>query len=335
MAPFDENALRRSLESGERRLALARQRRRQQKRVALALFLVVLLLVPLVAAMIEARRRAPAAPLLVVTWPKPKVRQVIASGATILPRAGQPFVVEVLDGEKWEVTWNAGDVESHSPSLRWAPAGRKATLLVHCKAISGDWTRFFRFLWPAREVSLFAAAATHDGDYQRALEAPPQGVWIYPRIVATGNVGWDERALPLLYAQGQVVPKNELAGAMAEIKAQTSSPLWQIVSDFEGANRKPSADGATFAALQDKNVEASLPRAGAAIAHKMPLTSVKFVLRLDKQPPQGVLRLAFDGKGERKAWIRRPGEAGGGPFAGWEGGEPAGTLAPSLPRLPG
>jgi hypothetical protein len=110
--------------------------------------------------------------------------------------------------------------------------------------------------------------------------------------------------------------------------------LWHIVGDFDGNINAPatgSVEG-TFASFHAPDVENALPPIAAHIVKTTPDASVKFVLRLDKDPREGILRLAFDGKRERRAWVRREGETAGGPLTGWEEGEAQSNLLPSLPR---
>lgn len=332
MAPFDEAALRRSLDASERRITVSRQRKRQQTRALFLWTFGIVAAVSLVAAIAISRRATPSAPLLVVTWPKPKVRQVFKSGAAVLLRSGQPFDVEILGGENWQITWDTGDVESHAASIHWAPSGQETVIKARCKAVFDDWKRYFSWAQPARMVSLKAVEAKRKGDYQRTIETPESGVWVYPQIVTAGNVGWDERALPLLANAMDLVAAAALQKSAAELNSEPAPEFWRLASDFEGGSQKPPTDGATYAVRRGDDLEKSLPQIAAGIVKKSPSVSIKFVVRLDMSPPQGIVRLAFDGKRERRAWIRQPGQKSGGPLTGWEEGEVAGNLAPSLPR---
>src|SRR4028119_422108 len=89
----------------EQRLAAIRRRSKRQKRFVLV-FILFGILLPL--AITQVRRNAPPAPLLVITWPKPKIRQVMASGSTVLVRQGSPFEVTVSEPEHWKGQWESG-----------------------------------------------------------------------------------------------------------------------------------------------------------------------------------------------------------------------------------
>jgi hypothetical protein len=132
----------------------------------------------------------------------------------------------------------------------------------------------------------------------------------------------------------QDVPAVLLAGQLAPTADAPTPPSWNLVADFEGEAPKKFLDpreNGTFARLRIGDIETLMPRIGGRIAQQAPSASVKFVLRLDKTPPQGVLRLIFDGKGTRQAFVRRRGESVGGPLTGWEGGTEEPGLPPSLP----
>ncbi len=330
---YDQNELQSSIEEGERRLAQKRQlRRRQQKRLVFASVLAGALGIYGLAAAVVLTL-APGAPLLVVTWPKPKIRQVLAPGQTVLARAGQPFNVEVTDEENWQVKWRAAGIESSGGEFSWAPAREGGELSASCRARTGGWKSFFSWMWPRREVVLQAKAARKIGDYGRAVEAGA-GTWIYPHVFASGKISFDERALPALSLASQELPSAPLASELAPVAETASVPVWDLVASFEGEAPKQFADpreNGTFASLRRADVETQLPRIAGEIAQKSPAASVKFVLRLDKKPPLGVLRLAFDGKGARQAFVRRAGESAGGPLTGWEGGSERPGLPPSLP----
>ncbi len=330
---YDQNELQTSIEEGERKLAMLRQQRRAQKKQLLfgAVLLAVLVPVGVVAGIMAAR--APRAPLLVVTWPKPKIRQVLAPTQTVVARAGQPFSVEVTNPENWEIQWRALGIESGGSELSWAPAKSSGELTAICRARPGGWQGLFAWTWPRRQVTLTAIAARKIGDYGRAVDAGP-GTWIYPHIFATGKISFDERALPALALATQDLPQTSLAGQLAPVAESPTPPNWSIVADFDGIAPKSFADprqNGTFASFRLGDVENLLPRIAGRIAQQAPRASIKFVLRLDQKPPQGVLRLAFDGKSERRAWVRRAGESAGGPLTGWEEGVPKPGLLPSLP----
>lgn len=330
---YDQNELQSAIEEGERKLAVRRQMRRQQAKrlVFVAALLGVLVPVAILTALMS--RFAPPAPLATVTWPKPKIRQVLAPGQTVLTRAGQPFSVEVTNPENWDVKWSAAGIESGGSELSWAPGAAGGDLVATCRARAAGWQSLFAWTWPRRKVSLRAVAPRKIGDYGRAVEADT-GVWVYPHIFAKGKVSFDERALQFLSLATQDLPQTALASQLAPVSEKPTPQNWDIVADFEGAAPKTFRDprqNGTFASLRAGDIETLLPKIAGQIAQQAPDASVKFVIRMDKKPPQGTLRLAFDGKGERKAWVRRAGESAGGPLTGWESGAQKPGLPPSLP----
>lgn len=330
MSPYDENELQESIEAGARKLAMKRQQHRRQKKFLWfgAAFCGVLLLLGVAAILVASR--APSAPSLVVTWPKPKVRQVLAPGQTLLARSGQPFSISITNPEKWDVTWKAAGATSQGSEFNWAPASGKAKLVARARPMASGWGSWVSWLWPTREIVVKTISARKVGDYERVVDAGASGTWIYPHIFASGKVSFDERALPLLASAIELVPRNGLSSQLASASGTITPRLWQIVGDFEGKGA-PSQAG-TFASLHAPNIEVALPTIARHIVKTAPQSSVKFVLRLDKDPPEGIIRLDFDGKRERRAWVRRAGESAGGPLTGWEN-EGAGTnLLPSLPR---
>ncbi len=339
---YDQNELQTAIEEGERKLAIKRQQRRNQKRNLILGAVIVGILIPFGIAAGVVASQAPPAPLLVVTWPKPKIRQVLSPNQTLLARAGQPFSLEVTNPENWDVKWNAAGIESPAAEFAWAPQGEKSQLTASCRFKASGWQRFFAWTWPRREITVQTIAAKKIGDYGRIVDArivaARDGVWIYPHVLALGIARFDERALPLLAGSLQAVPRSALASQLAVTSGAATPPLWEIVPDFEadlGAARAvPAAtafDG-TFAALRAPDVQNTLPPIASGILKSAPDTSVKFVLRLDKKPAAGILRLAFDGKNERRAWVRRPGESAGSPLTGWEEGVAQTNLLPAIPR---
>ncbi|PQV63828.1 hypothetical protein B1R32_10832 [Abditibacterium utsteinense] len=335
---YDQNELKTAIEDGERKLAVKRQQRRSRKRhlVILAALLGILVPFALVAGVVASH--APSAPLFVVTWPKPKVRQVLAPGQTILARAGQPFSLEVTNSENWEVMWKAAGVESGGDEFSWAPANEKSELAASCRFKANGWQQFFAWTWPRREITLQTVAARKIGDYGRVVDARG-GAWIYPHVFAVGTIRFDERALPLLAKAISATPKSELASELAVTSETPTAPLWEIVSNFDPSSPAKTValssaravDG-TFAVLRAADMQNSLPQIASSIVKSAPNASVKFVLRLDQKPIVGILRLAFDGKSERRAWVRRPGESAGGPLTGWEEGVAQTNLLPDMPR---
>jgi hypothetical protein len=334
MSPIDDAEVKRSLEISERRLADARQRRQEQRKRLLLTVVVCAILAPLGIAAGLASQKAPEAPLLVLTWPKPRISQTVASGQRVVFRRGQPFDLTVTDAQKWRVEWHSPESESHGPAFPWQPADSNSELRVLCHPIPEGWTRFFSWLWPSRELTLTAIAPQKTGNYTRLLNSGDRGAWLNPHIYTKGSVEWDERALQLLLTALPKVPQSQLNNSLADSRKSPTSALWQVVSDFEGNSQKPATDDATYAVLYAPDLENLMPRIARGMLKEAPSVSLKFVVRLDRTPQQGVIRLAFDGKEERRAWIRRKGESSGGPLIGWETENPKTLpgLPPSLPR---
>ncbi len=330
MELYDESELQNSIEAGERRLAAAKQRKRRNHRLMVVTGCALAVAIPVIIAAGIASGRAPEAPYLIVSWPKPKVEQVVPSGQTVLFRSGQPFNLSVANADRWDVTWNSDSIETKGIESNWAPSEATGKIVAQCRPIISDWTNTFAFLWPTREVALNSVVAPRIGNYGQQIETSKNGVWLYPRIFTVGKVSWDERALPKLYDATSATPVDELATTNLEPSKET----WRIVSDFEGKAEAPSING-TFASLQSKNLEEELPQVAAKLVTMLPDASIKFILRMDKEPAEGILRLDFDGKKERKAWKRSKGQAAGAPLTGWEtgsiGSDSATNILPSLP----
>ena len=317
---YDDQQYRVSHEASERRLAAARRRGRALRRWRALGVLAAVVGVPFVVTLGIVAARAPQSPFVVLTWPKPKSPQILASGQTVLARGGQPFEVAVTDAEKWNVTWKSGGAQQQDGVFNWAPADGVGQMTALCKPVTEGWISYFSWVWPTRQVTLRSVNATSQGNYARQLATDRQGVWVYPHVFAAGNVAWDERALPLLAQAADLLSNETSSGAAAPARALPSEGLWRLVSDFDGESAQPSKNG-TFASLHAPNLEEALPTIAARIVKTAPAASVKFVLRLDRDPQQGILRVAYDGKRERKAWVRRAGDSNGKVFTGWEDGE--------------
>ena len=314
---YDDRQYQASREASERRLAAARQRARRLRRWRVLGTVVLLLGAAVLVAGVVAAARAPGVPYLVVTWPKPKVEQVLAPNQTVLARGGQPFDVAVTEPQNWDVTWKSGGAQQQGGDFKWAPADGTGNLRAICQPRVSGWENSFSFLWPTREVSIASVTAKSGGNYARQLTTPTGGAWVYPHIFAVGAVSWDERALPLMAQTADLLPATEINKKTAPV--QPTAGLWQLVSNFEGESNLPSEDG-TFASFHAPDLENSLPMIAARIVKSAPEASVKFILRLDRDPQQGIIRIAFDGKRQRQAWVRRKNETTGQPFTGWEDG---------------
>ena len=327
---YDDQQYQISSEASARRLAAARARARNLRRLTLLGLLLLALIVPLAVAGAVVAARAPGSPFLIVTWPKPKVRQVLAPDQTVLARGGQPFDVAITGPERWDVLWKSGGAEQKEGVFKWAPAEGTGQLIAVCQPRATGWESYFSFLWPTREVALSSASAQSGGNYARQITTGNNGVWIFPHVFAAGNVSWDERTLPLMAGAADLLPDTKLQTETAPLRAQPTEGLWRIVSNFDGETDAPSTNG-TFASFHAPDVENSLPLIAARIVKQAPQASIKFILRLDKDPNQGIIRIAFDGKRERQAWVRRAGDSKGQPFTGWEDGE----FTPKAPEVGG
>ena len=327
---YDDQQYQISGEASERRLAAARARARNWRRARALGIGALILAVPILIAAGVVAARAPGSPFLVVTWAKPKVEQVLAPYQTVLARGGQPFDVAITNPEKWDVTWKSGGAEQKEGTFKWAPAEGNGQLKAVCQPRATGWESYFRSLWPDRQVEISSVTAKSGGNYARELATGENGAWVFPNIFAQGKVSWDERALPLMGEAADLLPEAKLNTTMAPLRAQPTEGLWRLVSNFDGETDAPSDNG-TFASFHAPDLENSLPMIAARIVKIAPDASVKFVLRLDRDPKQGIIRIAYDGKRERKAWIRRKGEAAGTPFTGWENGD----YTPKAPKVEG
>ena len=299
---YDQNELELSKQRGAQRLARARQQKRRSRRILLSLAALAVIGAPFLIAGSIAQNAAPAAPFLVVTWPNPKIQQTLADSQTVLMRQGQPLLVTVTGARDWDIEWQAGEVKSSGNEFTWSPTPQTHALKATCDAQITGWKSYFSFLWPQRELKLDAAFAQRGegaNPYARTLSADEKGVWVFPHIQAVGEVAWDERALPPLATAIPLLPKSQLASDLASVSKTPTSRLWQLVSDFDGATDIPSQSG-TFASLQAGDLENALPTVAAHIVKTVPAASVKFIVRLDKDPQEGIVRLDFDGKKNAK-----------------------------------
>ncbi len=328
---YDEDALKQSIEAGERRLANLKQATRKRKKWQIGFFVVLGIAVPLALAAYVASKRVPGVPHFVVTWPQSKTTQSVASGQTVLAREGQPFDVAVSESPKWDVTWSSSNASQSGESFSWAPQKGGELLLARCRARNTDWTAYFSAVVPPRDLSLGSVAPDANDGFRRTVSLPGKGAWIFPSVQAVGNVGWDERALPPLSAAASVVP-NALLSQKLDAVNETSAPaLWQIVSNFDGDVKTPAEDGATYALLRSPDLETMMPQIGAKLVQLAPDASIKWILRLDKDVPEGVIRLSFDDKRQRQAWVKRKGSSAGTPVVGWENGQWKGVVTPEVP----
>ncbi len=328
---YDEAELQNSIEAGERRLAALKQSARRRKRWQSAGIVVLVLAASLGAAAFIASRRVPSTPHFVVTWPKSKTQQSVASGQLILAREGQPFDIAISESPKWNVTWSSDETQSTGETFSWGPQKNGELLLARCKAKNTDWTAYFSSVVPSRDLSLGAVVPELNDQYRMSVSLSNGSAWVFSHVQAVGNVSWDERTLPVLSAATSAVPEAALAQKLEAIEETPAPALWQIVSDFDGTVKTPATDGATYASLHADNLEAIMPQVGARLVALAPKASIKWVLRLDTGTPEGIVRMSFDNKAERRAWIKRKGDSAGTPIRGWESGQWNGTIAPELP----
>jgi len=353
---YDPTELQEAVERGERKLAERRQRVRRQKINTLwALVAGALALVVGIGLWLGTRHKAvPSAPQLVVVWPESKTPQLVASGALVLARDGEPINVSLSNSSEWNVSWGSGAVGNTGDAFGWAPQIGGETLQVHARAKGTGWSKNVPPETLSPELSLRAALATREPaptsvtpaptgtpaptsgavspvleaqNYRRSIAHSNGVVWLLPSVQSGANIAWDERAISALSASAPVAPRS---------KTQTASALWQLASDFEG-NLRPSPsealapDGATYATLHVDNLTETMPQIGAQLVRLAPDASIKWIARLDQTPPEGIVRLSFDGKRTRQAWIKQKGAKTGTPITGWEQGAWKGTPAPIAP----
>ena len=323
---YDEQELQRAIEAGERRLAQSRQAARKRKRAETLALVVALVAACLGGLYYVASKRVPGAPHFLVTWPKSDAPQGVASGQTVLLREGQPFDVAISESSKWDVTWTSPNASQSGESVSWAPQKGGEQLLARCRAQNTGWMAFFSSVVPTRDLSLGCVAPSASDGPRRTVSLPEAGAWVCPHVQVIGDVGWDERALPALSASASVVPDAVLS---QKLDSQPAKPaLWQLVSNFDGDTRAPTSEAATYALLHAPDLETMLPQVAAKLVRLAPDASIKWILRLDKDAPEGIIRVAFDGRRSRQAWIKHKGASAGTPVTGWEVGAAG---APEVP----
>ena len=321
----------------QQRIAIARQRKRRQTRwFWLATFAVIALVV----LFYWVRDSKPDPPGLVVRWPKPKVSQRVSNNSTLLLRRGSAFMVSTTEPDKWDVFFTTESSQGKADArgeVRWLPQGAKGSCKLLCRARVQGWKRVLSWFWPQPELNLFAVAPQAVGDLRFKITPPQAGMWIYPFVYLKSPAAWDESALQLLSEPLQpalagrleisspaTMPATSPASASSPLDAEgkgsavgPDKPLWTIVPSFSGDANSPG-DAGTYAKLHTSQPERDLGRVAVLIAKKRPDASLRYVVRLDTKPPGGVLRIALDNSGDRKAWVRRPGESSGKPIA-WPG----------------
>lgn len=327
----------------QQRIAVARQRKRRQARwFWVALFA----LIAVVVLRFWIRDSRPEPPGLVVRWPKPKVSQRVSNGSTLLLRRGSAFLVSTTDPEKWDVSFTTETAQGKADSrgeVRWLPTGEKGSCKLSCRARVSGWKQVMSWFWPQPELNLFALAPQSVGDLRFKIEPPKGGMWVYPFIYLKAPAVWDEQALQLLTEPLQpalagrlelsspaTMPAPPVASALAASGATapgdgkpvgSDKPLWTLMPSFSGDAPPSPADLGTYAKLNTSQPERDMGRVAVLIAKKRTDASLRYVVRMDTKPPGGILRIALDGTGDRKAWVRKPGESSGGPIV-WPGTAP-------------
>lgn len=328
---YDEEELRKSIEVGERRLAAIKQQKRRRARWMTSWLILAAVVIPVGVAAFIASKRVPSTPHFVVTWPKLKTQQSIESGQIVLSREGQPFEVSISEAPKWNVAWTSNHSESSGESFSWAPQQSGELLQAKCRAKNTDWTAYFSAVVPQRDLSLGSIAPDVNEGYGRTVSLGQRSAWVFPHIQAAGDVSWDERALPALSAAADAVPSAALAERLEAVTEKPAPALWQVVSDFDSKVNAPATDGGTYVSLHASGLDTLMPKVGARLVQLLPDASIKWVLRFDKDAPEGIVRVSFDGKRERRAWVKRSGNAAGTPITGWEKGDWQGTIPLELP----
>lgn len=337
-----------SLGRSKDRLASARQRRTRQRR---GLWVWVLLIVGAVGAWQYVASTVPPAPFLIVTWPKPKIHQTVSDGSTLLARRGSSFQVTVSNAERWNVQWADGNSRGPGAKWTWKLNNQKSTLTATCRGVEPGWRQIVAFFWPSRELKLHAQAATSLNNFRYSIEPPKGGLWLYPLIYTKTPVSWDERALqlislPILPALDGTLSLSTPQTSMAAVTPVSTTaatergraapspdqPMWWIVPSFspDPKAKVVKGDVGTYAKLNSKQPEDDMLRLAPLLAEQKPESSLKFMVRLDSRPSQGVIRVAFDGKRERKGWIRRRGQPNG-PLLWDEDADNGPSISPSLP----
>ncbi len=323
----------------KQRVAVARQRKRRQMRW---FWLAVFVVIAFVVLRFWIRDSVPEPPGLVVRWPKPRVSQRVSNGSTLLLRPGNAFVLSITEPEKWDVFFTSDSAQGKADDkgeVRWLPRS-KGWCKLRCRARVSGWKSVLSWFWPQPELSLNALAPEPAGDLRSKIQPPPKtGMWVYPFVYLKAQASWDDQALQLLTEPLPPVlsgnsdlsspatmptsgnaPRAGSSEPLGDGKAVgVDKPLWTLVPSFaSGDTTSAPSDTGTYAKLNSLQPERDMAHVAQLIAKKRPDASLRYVVRLDTKPPSGVLRIALDGKGDRKAWVRRPGERSGGPIV-WPG----------------
>ena len=306
----------------QQRIAVARQRKRRSHRW---FWFVIFLLIAGTVAYVWIRDSAPERPGLIVRWANPQMEQRVASGSTLLLRRGNAFRVLLTESENWTVLWQDGTTQKTAADFRWQPTA-KSVLTARYRAKASGWKSFVSWFWPQPELTLTALPAEPIGNSRFQIEPPTGGIWLHPFMLAESKVTWDEASLNLLakplkpaldgtlqLASPAVVPPPSETNLLGDAvgKVGPDKPLWWIVPSFDstGTKARPANDVGTYAKLNSRQPLEDIKTIATLIAQEKPQASYRYVARLDEKPPEAILRIANDGKGDRKAWVKKPGEA--------------------------
>ncbi len=291
-----------------RELSRARRQRQGRNRKIGALLFVVLLIAFL-------RWHSPQAPGLVVAWPNSQKwgSATLENGATVVIRAGQPFVVSLSNPNDWDVSWHYTGVTGEGLPITWPAAGSVDKLELHCHARPRGWQKWVSWLWPTRQLFLQGTAPVALSD-RRFVVVPLPGapIRLSSRVVATHEVSpearWDERALPLLEEAARDAKTLSVGATWTIVTApsqrslvgqsSTRTPLRSAdAANAPGMSSTPD-DTATYAILSPesfRDATQSLTECAQIIALRAPQTSIKWLAR--EKPtgdqPRAVLWLDF------------------------------------------
>ena len=305
----------------QQRIAVARQRKRRSSRW---FWLLIFLLIAGTVSYVWVRDSAPEKPGLIVRWANPQMEQRVSSGSTLLLRRGNAFRVLLTDSSGWTVLWQDGTTQKTADDFRWQPTA-KSILTARCRAKATGWKSFVSWFWPQPELTLTALPAEPIGDSRFQITPPEGGIWLYPFIYAKTQVTWDEASLNLLSKPVKTAlsgtlqisspalapPPDSGTNLLGEKVGQVGpdKPLWWIVPSFDstGTKPRPANDTGTYAKLNSRQPLDDMKIVAILIAQEKPQASYRYVARLDAKPPEAILRIANNGKGDRKAWIKKPG----------------------------
>ena len=207
---------------------------------------------------------APTPPNLVVSWPDAEKlgRATLQNGATVAIRSGEPFVVMLSDtsavepdeasavapvnAQKWDVSWSYVGARGTGWPVVWPPSGSLDKLEMSCRARAVGWQKAVSWLWPTRELWLWATAPVALGE-RRFVVVPMAGepVRVSSRVVASREARWDERALPLLEFAVRHAKALQPSATWTIVNAPTASEPNASAPTASAPNRQPIATTST------------------------------------------------------------------------------------------